>query len=126
MQDTEWVRAVKAWTPAKAPKQEPCDVTLSRQDVLAALRNNYREGGRDIDGDYIEGNYSKKLYDTIISLPPVTPQPIIANWIFDECKEHGYCSHCGYGSVDLADGKPHNYCTNCGCKMVESQEHVKR
>lgn len=47
---------------------------VSRQAVLVAMRNNHRDGGRDIDGDYIEGNYSEKLYDAITSLPPATPQ----------------------------------------------------
>lgn len=47
---------------------------ISKQAVLVAMRNNHRDGGRDIDGDYIEGNYSEKLYDAITSLPPATPQ----------------------------------------------------
>ena len=42
---------------------------ISRQAVLDAMRDNYRDGGRDIDGDYVEGNYSEKLYDAIMSLP---------------------------------------------------------
>jgi len=45
------------------------------------------------------------------------------HWIFDdECKEHGHCSRCGYGSVDLVDGESHNFCRNCGAWMVESEE----
>lgn len=58
-----------------ALKQEPCKDCVSRQAVFDAMRNNYRfDCGRDIDGDYVEGNYSKKLHDVIVSLPPVTPQ----------------------------------------------------
>ena len=42
----------------------------------------------------------------------------IGEWIFDdECCEHGHCSKCGYGSVDLVDGEPHNFCRKCGAKM---------
>lgn len=41
-------------------------------------------------------------------------------WIFtDKTYEYGRCSECGYGIVDLANGKPHNYCPNCGAKMGE-------
>jgi rubrerythrin len=40
------------------------------------------------------------------------------HWIYDDkCHEHGHCSECGYGSVDLVDGEPHHYCPNCGAKM---------
>lgn len=37
----------------------------------------------------------------------------------DRDHEHGRCSECGYGNVDLFNGKPHNYCPNCGAKMGE-------
>ncbi len=51
--------------------------------------------------------------------PPIISQLKTGHWIFDdECKEHGHCSHCGYGSVDLIDGKPHNYCPKCGEKLI--------
>ena len=56
----------------KALEQEPCDDAISRQAVLAAMQKNHRSGGRDIDGDYIEGDYRECLYDDIISLPSVT------------------------------------------------------
>lgn len=41
-------------------------------------------------------------------------------WVFvDKAHEHAYCSECGYGNVDLFNGRPHNYCPNCGAKMDE-------
>ena len=41
-------------------------------------------------------------------------------WIFvDKAHEHAHCSECGYGNVDLCNGRPHNYCPNCGAKMDE-------
>ena len=41
------------------------------------------------------------------------------HWIFtDKTYEYGRCSECGYGIVDLVNGKPHNYCPNCGAKMM--------
>lgn len=40
-------------------------------------------------------------------------------WIFvDDAHEHARCSECGYGDVDLLDGRPHNYCPNCGSFMM--------
>jgi len=50
--------------------------TISRQAVLDAMQKNHRYGGRDIDcdGGYIEGGYRERLYDDVISLPPVTSQ----------------------------------------------------
>ena len=42
----------------------------------------------------------------------------MGHWIFDdECREHGHCSECGYGSIDLMDGEPHDFCRRCGAKM---------
>lgn len=44
-------------------------------------------------------------------------------WVFiDKAHEHAYCSECGYGNVDLFNGRPHNYCPNCGAKMDEEEE----
>ena len=41
-------------------------------------------------------------------------------WVFvDRDHEYGRCSECGYGNVDLFNGRPHNYCPNCGAKMGE-------
>lgn len=39
---------------------------------------------------------------------------IHGEWIFsDECREHGYCSICGYGSIDLVVRRERFYCTEC-------------
>lgn len=108
----------------KALEQEPCEDCVGRQAVLVAMRNNYRDGGRDIDGDYVEGNYSKKLYNAIISLPSVTPQPKTGHWV-DKTMQSACgviiynieCSECGEPS-----GLSHTlakYCPNCGAKMSE-------
>lgn len=56
----------------------------------------------------------------IEKLPSVQPKVKTGHWIFDdECREHGHCSKCGYGSVDLVDGEPHIFCRNCGANMEE-------
>ena len=82
---------------------------ISRQAAVEALTKT----------SGIRGDTLKALYD----LPSVNPRPKTGHWIFDdECKEHGHCSRCGYGSVDLVDGESHNFCRNCGARMVESQE----
>lgn len=76
-----------------------------------------------IDGLISDDGERKKGLECIRSMPPVNPQPKTGHWIFDdECKEHGHCSQCGYGSVDLVDGESHNFCRNCGAWMVEPQE----
>ena len=49
-------------------------------------------------------------------------EPKTGHWIYDDkCHEHGHCSKCGYGRVDLVDGEPHNFCRRCGAKMVERE-----
>ena len=98
-------------------KRELCDDCISCQAVLVAMRNNYRCGGRDIDGDYVEGNYSEKLYDAIMSLPLVTPQLKIGH-----CKG---CKYFEYDGVAKVDGIPlivaHEICSKWGdgCKTKE-------
>lgn len=69
-------------------EQEPCEDAISRQAVIDAMRKNHRSGGRDIDGDYIEGDYRECLYDDIISLPSVNPQDC------DNCEVGNPCLYC--------------------------------
>lgn len=53
-----------------------------------------------------------------------TPLPKTGYWIYDdECHEHGHCSECGYGRVDLVNGEPHNFCRRCGARM-ESEDDI--
>lgn len=82
---------------------------ISRQAVLDAINTDWHE---DLS----------QLTDAIKALPPVTPQPKTGHWIFvDKAKEHARCSECGYGDVDLVDGRIHDYCEKCGARM-ESEE----
>ena len=94
---------------------EPCDDAVSRQKALLSLT------GEDLPKD--RDKYIALVNERIKALPPVRPQEQTGHWIYDdECHEHGHCSECGYGRVDLVNGEPHNYCPNCGAKMVEPQE----
>lgn len=94
----------------KALEQEPCEDAISRQAIIDEMEKRHAEG------DCITKGFVKNL-------PPVNPQVKTGHWIYvDECHEHGRCSECGYGSVDLVGGELWNFCPNCGCRMVEPQE----
>lgn len=94
----------------KYANQESCEDAISRQYLL----NNCIV-------DKVTMPYVP--ISKIQEAPPVAPQPKIGHWIFDDkCKEHGHCSHCGYGRVDLVNGEPHDYCQNCGAKMEKVEE----
>ena len=110
--------------------QEPCEDAIGRQAVLDVMRKNHRSGGRDIDGDYVEGDYRECLYDDIISIPSINSQPKTGNWvykIYGGFHEQGdwYCSHCDY-QFNYGNGHA-EYCPKCGFKMSEAPtEEVKR
>ena len=87
---------------------QPCEDSISRQAAIDEIR---------------KCRFVVDAIEKIRGLPPVTPHPKTGHWIFDdECKEHGHCSRCGYGSVDLVDGESHYFCRNCGARMIEPQE----
>lgn len=120
--------AIKA---IKALGQEPCEDAISRQTVVDAMQNNHRDSGRDINGNYVEGNYNEKLYDVIISLPPVKPQQKIGHWIYDYTSADGHktyhCSKCGC-YLKPKHSEPLNsfkWCSLCGARMIEPQESEK-
>ena len=56
---------------------------IHRHMVLDVMRRNHQSGGRDADGDYVEGNYRERLYDDIMSIPPVTEQEPKSEWEHD-------------------------------------------
>ena len=91
---------------------------ISRQDMLDEIERISVKAFETYEA-------STDLY-TVVSMmmPSVTPVEKIGQWIFDDtAKEHAHCSECGYGNVDLVNGKPHNYCENCGAKM-EMPENI--
>ena len=100
-------------------KQEPCDA-VSRGDARMMLTCEIKDGMTITE-------YIKMVDKRLRNLPSVRPQEQTGHWIFDdECKEHGHCSFCGYGSVDLTNGEPHKFCRNCGARMVEQQESCEK
>ena len=73
--------------------------------------------------DQLEPHHMVCVGDLRTIIEGLNQEPKTGHWIYDdECKEHGHCSECGHGGVDLVDGAPHNYCQNCGAKMEESKE----
>ena len=107
----------------KALEQEP--TTKNDLVVDCISRERLKQIVYNITTEYdTETIHIDRLIDEIDNMPSVTPhEPKTGHWIFDDkCREHGHCSRCGYGSVDLVDGEPHIFCRNCGCHMVESQE----
>ena len=60
-----------------------------------------------------------------MAIKALEQEPKTGQWVFiDKAHKHAYCSECGYGNVDLFNGRPHNYCPNCGAKMDQEQYHV--
>lgn len=99
----------------KALEQETCEDCVSRKAMLDAIT--------EIDDNINMDIYTNEVREIIGDLPSVTPVRKKGHWIFvDKAHEHAHCSECGYGNVDLFNGKPHNYCPNCGAKMDEEME----
>lgn len=106
----EWLKELK-----QLRELQSCWDAINQEDIAKAFQLGlaYGFGEKHCEMD--------KVIDEIKKV--ITPQPKTGYWIFDdECKEHGHCSRCGYGSVDLVDGDSHNYCRNCGAWMIEPQE----
>ena len=99
----------------KVPDKEPCEDAVSREAVLAIA------GDSCLDLDNYED--TKAFCNEIKELPFVVHTQKLGRWIFvDKAHEHVRCSECGYGNVDLLDGKPHNFCPNCGSFMMNDEQ----
>lgn len=101
----------------KALEQEPCEDAVSRANLLKQFEDRFIELQKAHRKDLQFGiNW---CINTLLDAPAVTPVKT-GQWVFvDKAHEHAYCSECGYGNVDLFNGRPHNYCPNCGAKMDE-------
>ena len=99
----------------KALEKEPCEDAISRKLMLAIA------GDSCLDLDNYED--TKAFCDEIKELPFVVHTQKTGRWIFtDKTYEYGRCSECGYGIVDLFNGRPHNYCPNCGSFMMDDEQ----
>ena len=95
--------------------EEPCEDAISRQAVLVGLANIAKAKARS---DAQKALMGRIMFFTE-QLPPVTPQPKMGHWIFDEVLDrHYYCSECKTMGVDYWD-----YCPNCGAKMQEVKDN---
>ena len=100
----------------KALEENPCIDVVSRQAVL----NTLDFADKALDKDRTVETYKELLIACYKDLPSVAHTQKLGRWIFvDRAHEHARCSECGYGNVDLFDGKPHNYCSNCGSLMMD-------
>ena len=96
---------------------------ISRQDMLDEIDR--------ISVKAFEAYEASTDLHTIVAMmmPSVTPaeDKKIGQWVFnDTAEEHAHCSECGYGNVDLVNGKTHNYCECCGAKMEMPENKMSR
>ena len=103
----------------KTIEQEPCEDAVSRANLLKQFEDRFIELQKAHRKDLQFGiNW---CINTLLDAPAVIPVKT-GQWVFiDKAHEHAYCSECGYGNVDLFNGRPHNYCPNCGAKMEEEE-----
>ena len=74
---------------------QPCKDCISRQAVLAINENHHGQMPNEV-------NY--QIWEEIKALPPVTPQPKMGHWVFDEILDKNYyCSECKSMGVDYCD-----------------------
>ena len=66
----------------------------------------------------------RAIYQQILAMPSVTPEPKTGHWIEDAEQHHVektyHCSECGHGA--WGEYEKTEYCGGCGSKMVEPQE----
>lgn len=99
-----------------------CEDCISRSMAIDKLKEHYFD--KELQSAKNDPCVIDAMTDLDIriirALPSVTHTQKTGHWIFtDKTYEYGRCSECGYGIVDLVNGKPHNYCPNCGAKMGE-------
>ena len=103
----------------KALEGKPCIDAVSRQAVL----NTLDFADKTLDEDRTVETYKELLIACYKDLPSIEHTQKLGRWIFvDKAHEHVRCSECGYGNVDLLDGKPHNFCPNCGSFMMDDEQ----
>ena len=106
----------------KALEGKPCIDAVSRQAVL----NTLDFADKALDENRTVETYKELLIACYKDLPSVAHTQKLRRWIFvDKAHEHARCSECGYGNIDLLDGKPHNFCPNCGSFMMDDEQTLE-
>lgn len=107
---------------------KPCGDCISRAETQKHIYTRLYETalnnvGYKCEASDVYTNIAENRLSTWVSeIPPIPSKPETGHWIYeDECKEHGHCSECGHGSIDLVDGAPHNFCQKCGAKMKSEE-----
>jgi len=90
------------------PEQEPSEDAVKYFDNIYKLSQTC-----GVTYDFILDRV-QEIETMIKTLPPVTPQPKMGQWIK---KEHEICFTCNQCWVTNASGVMYNYCPNCGAKM---------
>ena len=107
-------------------EQESCEDAISRQTVLAILKDKWNMFSDANDA-------MQESIDTIEALPSGAPQPKIGHWIAQPSnKEQGErdfiwwkCSECGhviFSESDRDRKEFHAYCGRCGAKMKDEEQ----
>ena len=123
-------------------EQQPCEDCISRQATIDALWKALYEYENKTEKQFIDSeefdiadwfqhrvfvqNMSDIDRQTILNMPPVTPQPKTGYWIpvhpLQEDDEGAYmCSCCRVGNWGI-DPKVDKYCFNCGADMRGGEE----
>ncbi len=91
----------------KALEQEPCEDAVSRQAVKdGMIKYGFRAPDMTVT-EFIEDE-----------LQPVIPAREIGQWITDGSSGMCYCSKCGFGKSQLANG----WCAACGARMKDENK----
>ncbi len=100
----------------------PCGDAISRKDTCTAIIK--RLGIKD---ETFLLQAERVIYQQILAMPSVTPQPKTGEWIKSrDCYDtnHFTCPFCGHDIATKYNGTwEDNYCSNCGAKL-ESGEGV--
>ena len=92
----------------EALEKEPCEDCISRESVMVRVKEYFDNPSYD----------EEMLFDDLVNLPSVTPQPKVGEWLKNGelCK----CSNC-HSNVLFSAVKSYSYCYRCGARMEVSE-----
>lgn len=89
---------------------------ISRKMAIIQLSHN-KTGDDDCDV------VIQRDIETIKSLPSVQPERKLGKWISEDYELYGYCSECGFETVNYGYGVfGYDYCPNCGARLEIEEE----